>query len=418
MLRNGFLRITQDTVLNVFMWSDPTISVICLLLFTLTCLYPVLLFLLPNILLIGIAFVSHPRISGMEPQRTYTIPPKISPQEYKLNMQFIQNFMGTVCQLVDNAIIQYHEHLAWRNEDHTMKIIQLSIASMPIVIIVYLVVPFNLMCLFGGWGAFLINSPIKDHMNEILPILKDIMQPAVKAKQRISELTINSDALPGDSTSSLTLNQHPIMSPTSTANASPDTPSSAPATMSATSKNTAHLTIYENQRKVNAIYVQTSTGNDPPPYSDIQGTIPFPCPKDYKPPPGYTFLNEWHVDSQWAPVDDNGWCLTDDDFKKTNPEVHTTRRRKWARIVVMDDQSDARNSGIKKRTSVSTMPMIMKSQGSLTDPKWNSPPMRSSSLFNMKSHDDKSTDEEIIEEIEDSMITEPTEEHIYEYSYK
>eukprot|EP00835_Amoeboradix_gromovi_P001570 NODE_74_length_23402_cov_1.166974.p3 type:complete len:473 gc:universal NODE_74_length_23402_cov_1.166974:22744-21326(-) len=401
LLRIGFLRSTEQMLLNILLWSDPTISIICLLIFTLLCLYPILLFLLPNLAVIFISIVSHPRLSGMKPQHTYLVPPKTSHQEYKLNLQFIQNLMFNASAAIDSVVIQYHEHLAWRNEEHTMKVIQFSIACIPIVIIVYLFFPFNIICLIVGWSLFLINSPLKDHIHEISPIIKDIIQPAVKAKRRISNIDIRSDGLPGDTTAtSMSSTNHPVLS-------SPDTSSSAPATFSSQVTNTANLTIFENQRLIEGIYVATCLGNDPPPYSDIQGTIPFPAPGDYKTPPGYEFLNEWHIDSQWNKVDDEGWCLCDDEFNPTLPEKHVSRKRKWTRIAVKKDT----------RTPLlgAVIPTIMKSQGSLTD----YPPARSSSLHDFKMFDDKSTDEEIVEYVEDSDINEGAEDqHIYEYSYE
>ena len=412
-LRVSFLRHTERVFLNILMWTDPTVTIIALLTFTLVCFHPILLFLFPNLAVITIAVLSHPKLTGMEPQHTYVIPPKTTPQEYKLNMQHIQNLMGNLSFLIDTIIIQYNDHLAWRNEDHTMKIIQLSVATIPIAIITYLVVPFNIMCLIVGWVVFLSHSPIKEHVNDLIPIVRDIMKPAIKAKDRITISIASSEGLPGDtSSSSMSKSQHSMLLPSQSAAATSDSASATHNKLPP--NNTVHLAIYENQRLVEHEYVPTISGNDPPSFSDLQGTIPFPSPSQYKTPPGYTFLNEWHVDSQWAPVDKEGWCLCDDLFNKVDPTLHSTRRRRWTRIVVKDDP--IMDGEIKKRIS---NPTILKSQGSLTDSiaDVNSPPLRSSSLYNFKIHDAKSTDEEIIEEIEDDSIQSPTEEVTYVYSY-
>ena len=393
MLRIKFLRTTERILLNIIMWTDPTFSILAILAYTLVCLYPVLLFILPNIAIASIGILSHPKVSGKEPQQTYTIPPKTSPQDYKFNMQYIQNLMGNSATMIDTIVLQYHEHLTWKQEQHTMKIVQLSFASIPIVIIIYMMIPLRVMFLLGGWTVFLINSPLKDHIHDIAPLVKELMQPAVKVTKRVNSISVKNDALPGDTRQSLSIKSHPIL------------PADSPSSAVAHTEETTNLTIYENQKSVNGSYVPTSSSvEDPPAYSDQQGSIPFPSPENYKPPPGYSFVNEWHIDKQWAPVDEEGWCLTDKDYKKTDKTLATTRRRKWIRVV-------CKSNSERKRLS---NPIIMKSQGSLTDFE-NRPPMRSSSLIKM---DDKSTDEEIIEEYEDSTITSPLEEHIYEYSYK
>ena len=196
MLRNSFMRITSNTIQNVLSWKDPSVSVIFLIAYSLICYYPVLFFLLPNAVMIAVAVLAHPRFSGLDPQRKYTVPPKISPQDYMSNMQYIQNFMEEQCDWVDGNTIYYNEELSWRNEKMTIKIIQEKLAVMPIIVVVYMFVPIRYLFLLAGWRAFLVNSPLKDAINELSGLFTDKYIPEAKdkVKNKIIEMRKKSDA--------------------------------------------------------------------------------------------------------------------------------------------------------------------------------------------------------------------------------
>ena len=295
--RVGFMRNFELNVLNLFMWTDPNVTIKYFLIFSLVCLYPLLFFLMPSLIFIYGIVMAHPSITKQPPPEKYDIPTKISAQEYKLNLQYIQNLQGSLSEKVDASNIAYYEKRIWRNANTTKAELTKYIISLPIIVIIYYTIPVNIVWLLLGWFKFYEHSPLR---SALLPWFESISKTA-KAKA-IETVKSRADSVSSlESLTNIDLKQ---------------------------SEDTAPFVIYENQRKFDKEYRHTSSdvSDDFPPFSNKKGSVMFPNPEEYQAPTGFEFKSEWCVTE---------WMLCDDKFNKIDATLHSTRRRKWVRMICL-----------------------------------------------------------------------------------
>lgn len=199
--RVGPMRQAEGFVLDLFMWKDPVQSTLALFVYTLFCLYPYLLLVLPQIIVTivvvkcyyskaektmkckkkngaTVADSLHPNAQVSTSSTTTTsvkLPsspsdyngPSLSVNDYTNNLQWIQNFVGNYADMYD--IISQQAYLVnWSDEKRTWEVLKITWISLTTVLIVTYFMPLRFLALFGGIGAFLSNTAFARAAKETL----------------------------------------------------------------------------------------------------------------------------------------------------------------------------------------------------------------------------------------------------------
>ncbi|KAF8924864.1 integral peroxisomal membrane peroxin-domain-containing protein [Dissophora ornata] len=220
----------QDKIEDIMTWKDPWNTTFVLVLYCFVCIYPMLLFLLPQAIMATIMIYFLQQKSIRQQQKILGIknPPKItnpnpsskqrSPEEeyilaqeklhhnryhvyhdedyfenpsgsssddeeerrstgvqYLSNMQHIQNMMGDISQAHD-VIKPLFKHLDWSDEAEATMIVQGTMAAFVGMSLVMWLVPWRLVFMMGGAGGMLTNSPWgKVAVKELGPLGMDIV---------------------------------------------------------------------------------------------------------------------------------------------------------------------------------------------------------------------------------------------------
>ncbi|RKP07274.1 hypothetical protein THASP1DRAFT_9386, partial [Thamnocephalis sphaerospora] len=170
--RAGALGAAENAVKYVFTWQSPSTTMLCMLVYAILCFYPILLVLIPHLVVaqiiisnyfkrareIAMARSGHQPIKRVEthPLGGLSTTSATSVGEYKANMQYIQNFMGTFADTYDLVAEQLH-HLDWSDPQHTANIFKLVLLAMVGTLVTFYFIPINLLLLVGGEFAFISN---------------------------------------------------------------------------------------------------------------------------------------------------------------------------------------------------------------------------------------------------------------------
>ncbi|KAI9302304.1 integral peroxisomal membrane peroxin-domain-containing protein [Cunninghamella echinulata] len=297
---------------DVYNWKSTTKSLIYVSLWTLFCLYPMVVTLLPPVLIVLLFFRS-----GIQhrPANLVLLPryDESSP-EYYVNLERMQTFMVFMIRLYDN--LSYHLQHASLNENVYRL---LFVMSLGLTVLLYFVGRWVILLL--GLVLLLNKTWVGTTLETSIQLAMEILQTMVDVFQR------------------LCLPHHHA------------------------SKTTVEVSLYENQRWwASNGYTSQLLRSERTPWSNITGTEPLPNKDDMPPPSHYEWVDDgWLLDmtGPWSDdilglvtmieCDSEGWVYTD--HKWTNPRSRPdtlpgekdsarplTRRRRWYRKakLIMD----------------------------------------------------------------------------------
>ncbi|TPX59554.1 hypothetical protein PhCBS80983_g02436 [Powellomyces hirtus] len=284
----------QDDVTEVLTWQNPPKTVIVMVTYIFLCIYPTLLIVAPQMLLIYIIMGNYYKKTKKDVvgQKTSTN------VQYLKNMQFIQNSMGMFCEGYED-VKKNSKALDWSNEEETIHILKMAVASMFGVIFVVRMIPFNYIMLLGGVAMFLQNTALFRAASTTLPpvLMKKLQIQVDNIREAIREARKAGDG------------------------------------------STVTVTLFENQRWWAGLgWIPHLLRSERGPWSDETGQIAR-TPKDiYEPPQDcgeWLWADaDWRLDVGWSDVDEQGWQYTDHVW--SNPKTKAamsslTRRRMWVR---------------------------------------------------------------------------------------
>ncbi|KAF8988710.1 hypothetical protein BGZ52_003314 [Haplosporangium bisporale] len=216
----------QDKIEDVMTWKDPWNTTFVLVLYCFVCIYPMLLFLLPQCIMATIMIYffqqkssrQQQRILNIRPPTTITPAPSNIPAEveyiaaqekahhnrhhvyhdedyldqpsssdseedaerkslavqYLSNLQHIQNMMGDISEAHD-VLKPMFAHLDWSDEAEAVMIVQATMAAFVGMSVVMWIVPWRWVFMVGGASGMLANSPWgKVVIKELVPLGKDV----------------------------------------------------------------------------------------------------------------------------------------------------------------------------------------------------------------------------------------------------
>ncbi|KAI9346390.1 Peroxin/Dysferlin domain-containing protein [Zopfochytrium polystomum] len=339
-LRFGPVANSKDVILDLLAWKDPLVSAACMLAYVILCIYPILVLVLPQLVILGIIAYNYRQrqTQPADPSPVNIDPPvpdnpnteelfrkmsKLAKSQYAKNLQFLQNLMGVYCDAYDQAV-ELAGILDWSDADRTQQILNVTLAAIPGALVAYYFVPLNWVALVAGLVLFLQGTSLWATVTVNVPKVLHAKFYAVAA------------ALVG-------------MLPL------PDTMGAAAAGLpqggggeSKAAKRTGEKSnsraelavaeIFENQRWWAGIgWANYLLSGERQGWSDAAGNT-VPGPLAGKEPPsvdGWEWdADAWTLDHSWTATDANGWVYTDhywEDPLPTAGMVSLTRRRRWIR---------------------------------------------------------------------------------------
>lgn len=204
-MRVGPIVWLQDTAVEVLTWQTPLKSVLAILSWILLCkshlslcipylkltnrsgLYPLLLAILPQIILISVAFYRYYRKTKHLAMNKSKYGQNI---QYLKNLQFIQNFIGHCANFYD-VIQGYLQKLDWEDEHETWMIVKWIFYSIFGTGIVVMLAPLQYLAMVGGLVAFMANAPFFKAATTVLP---PVVMSSVKEKMETLRERVQSSA--------------------------------------------------------------------------------------------------------------------------------------------------------------------------------------------------------------------------------
>ncbi|KNE66337.1 hypothetical protein AMAG_10559 [Allomyces macrogynus ATCC 38327] len=410
--RVGGVHAFQNTVQDVFTWRNKTMTLLVLAVFTLVCLYPRVLAVAPQLLIVyamSIGYYEHTKerakleLKGKAvkprapPRMDADLAPKLSSAELRDNLQFVQNSMGMFVDIYDAVMLFTRQYANWDLPENATAFLKLVAASTLPAFLLVTFVPLNHIILVAGWLVFLGNTPLVIAMRETLaPVVAEKMaekwQQAkqvarqwpevmkVKPRKRRARRTGVSGRESGSETNGNTAAGAASgkVAPSSASVAGTSNSSAVPLDNSAAQvpdEGQYMVAIFENQRWWLGLgFLNALLSTERPAWSDYSGTIPLPPKTTYAPPPGFDFVeDDWHVDRTWsvATPDVDGWVYSDHLWgspRSSGGVGMLTRRRKWVRRVVRrPDPADleAARMLMQRAGSVASMNMSGSATGTL-----------------------------------------------------
>ncbi|ORX59793.1 hypothetical protein DM01DRAFT_1405272 [Hesseltinella vesiculosa] len=301
---------------NIYTWQDPIKSCTWIVVWTLLCLWPALITLLPPICIMLMFF----RAGIHEKPANLVLLPRFdeSSPEYYVNLERMQAYMVFLIRLYDN--MSYHLQHASLNAPVYRLLFVASCGSTVLLYLVgrYLMLAFGLLVLLNQTRlGFVIETGMQLAM-EVTQTVLDLLQPLFAKRSP----------------------PHAVQ-----------------------------VSLYENQRWWTGTgYTAQLLRNERTPWSNITGTEPLPSKDDMPPPSQYDWAEDtWQLDMSgpWVDdrlglvtmveCDDKGWVYTD--HKWTNPRNRPeplengkdvsrplTRRRRWYRNAIPKQASSVKKS--------------------------------------------------------------------------
>ncbi|KAJ3181740.1 hypothetical protein HDU87_000758 [Geranomyces variabilis] len=284
----------QEDVIEVLTWQNPPKTVIVMVTYIFLCIYPTLLIVAPQMLLIYMIMRNYYAKAKKE-----AIGQKTSGNvQYLKNMQFIQNSMGMFCEAYED-VKKNSKALDWSNEEQTIHILKIAVGSMFGVIFVVRMIPFNYLMLLGGVAMFLQNTALFRAASTTLPpvLMKKLQSQVDNIRDAIRDARKAGDG------------------------------------------STVTVTLFENQRWWAGLgWIPHLLRSERGPWSDETGQISRAPKEVYELPQDcgeWTWCeDDWRLDVGWSDVDEQGWQYTDHVWSnaKTKAAMSSlTRRRMWVR---------------------------------------------------------------------------------------
>ncbi|KAJ7117726.1 integral peroxisomal membrane peroxin-domain-containing protein [Mycena epipterygia] len=162
----------QDRIEEIILWKRGwKVTGVWIAAYAFFCYFPRLLFLIPQIILIGIILATHPETTHKPPPAPEA-PAEAGSVDWQANIQAIQNLMGLVAD-AEIALQPYIPYLTHR-KPHTPHILTLLVISLfPMIALVSLpVFPVRAVCLFLGIAPLLLTHPtIRMHLPSLAALL-------------------------------------------------------------------------------------------------------------------------------------------------------------------------------------------------------------------------------------------------------
>ncbi|KAJ3024352.1 hypothetical protein HKX48_000027 [Thoreauomyces humboldtii] len=306
----------QDDVTEVLTWQNPPKTVIVMVTYIFLCIYPTLLIVAPQMLLIYMIMRNY-----YQKAKKDAVGSKTSGNvQYLKNMQFIQNSMGMFCEGYED-VKKSSKVLDWSNEEETIHVLKVAVASMFGVIVVVRMIPFNYIMLLGGVAVFLQNTALFRAASTTLPpvLMKKLQSQVDSIREAIREARKAGDG------------------------------------------SFVTVTLFENQRWWAGLgWIPHLLRSERGPWSDETGQITRAAKEDFQLPQEGEWQwadDAWRLDVGWSDVDEQGWKYTDHSWEngKTKAAMSSlTRRRMWVRKMRL--LKPAANAGaIEPATSTSTI---------------------------------------------------------------
>ncbi|KAJ3156326.1 hypothetical protein HDU89_004108 [Geranomyces variabilis] len=284
----------QEDVIEVLTWQNPPKTVIVMVTYIFLCIYPTLLIVAPQMLLIYMIMRNYYAKAKKE-----AVGQKTSGNvQYLKNMQFIQNSMGMFCEAYED-VKKNSKALDWSNEEETIHILKIAVGSMFGVIFVVRMIPFNYLMLLGGVAMFLQNTALFRAASTTLPpvLMKKLQTQVDNIRDAIRDARKAGDG------------------------------------------STVTVTLFENQRWWAGLgWIPHLLRSERGPWSDETGQISRAPKEVYELPQDcgeWTWCeDDWRLDVGWSDVDEQGWQYTDHVWSnaKTKAAMSSlTRRRMWVR---------------------------------------------------------------------------------------
>jgi hypothetical protein len=189
----------NESAIKLFTWHSPTNTIMFLLAYTLLCLHPILLTILPQCIVLGLMVkFYHQRADQImnnkpvpQPHKIGS-PPKLSPSasELKVAFQSIQNTMGQVSDIYD-AGYNFYRMIDWSNSELTQDVLIKTLISILVTLIVVSFIPINYIFLVGGVGAFIANTPIVKAISiTIAPIALNYLKRLLEQPKIVQSLVL------------------------------------------------------------------------------------------------------------------------------------------------------------------------------------------------------------------------------------
>eukprot|EP00158_Paraphelidium_tribonemae_P007439 Partr_v1_DN28244_c3_g1_i1_m76019 putative Integral peroxisomal membrane peroxin len=355
-MKVGPLSALQYRIEGIFAWAVPSETFLVMAIYTLLCLNPFLLMLLPHLAFIGLigynyyihlgeqASKKKSKLSKQDSSRSIKpIDPKqIYPEEihYRKNMQFIQNTMGMYCDIYEACAV-LHSKIDWSDAEMTRNILSGCVASFAVLLIVFSWIPWNIVFLVAGLIAFAMNTAVGLAVQSL--IIRTIKANTDNLDiHRLAASVFRLDAAQSSFRPNGT-STHPVLT----------------------------VEIFENQRWWAGLgWISHMLRNERSSWSDLEGTITLKSKDSYHSPTAfldhglaftdskareripdsmlklswkYPTDSDWVLDRNWNAadnLDEDAWAYTDHKWHHVNLKdggSFITRRRRWIRNVTVDE---------------------------------------------------------------------------------
>ncbi|KAJ3293946.1 hypothetical protein HK104_004102 [Borealophlyctis nickersoniae] len=288
----------QDELIAVVTWENPYKTGVVLAVYVVLCLYPMLLTILPQLVILYI--IARKYYERVATEATPASRPKVDRSaQYMKNMQFLQNTMGIYFEMYE-AFEQTATLLSWSNPADTIQALKLTILSIFVVLLTVSFVPIRYLFLVGGVSIFLYNIALVRSLLTTVPaaVLEKLQHSVERVKEKMDGNGI----------------------------------------VGAEEDKSRAVVLFENQRWWAGLgWIHYLLTHERPAWT-TPSLQPSP-PKDLVHPPSASLEwadEDWMVDYKWAEVDDKGWCYTDHYWQLPRAKAgfsSVTRRRKWVRRV-------------------------------------------------------------------------------------
>ncbi|KAJ6520846.1 integral peroxisomal membrane peroxin-domain-containing protein [Mycena capillaripes] len=150
----------QDRIEEIVLWKRGwKVTSTWIAAYAFFCYFPRLLFLLPQLILIGIILATHPETTHKPPPAPEA-PAEAGTVDWQANIQAIQNLMGSVAD-AETALQPYIPYITNRKPQTPHILTLLIISLLPMMALVSLpAFPVRTVCLFLGIAPLLLTHPI------------------------------------------------------------------------------------------------------------------------------------------------------------------------------------------------------------------------------------------------------------------
>ncbi|KAJ3249375.1 hypothetical protein HDU78_003161 [Chytriomyces hyalinus] len=354
LVRLGFIVDAKDFVEAVLDWKDPTLSTLLLTAFLAACAYPILIFVLPQVILALALLFKYISRSANPPPPPPPVPPPVSDlqsviqhlgsERYIRNFTFLQNSNGLFCATYDSLASLHEEHLSWRKPEKTLFVLKTLIASIPFCIATWYFLPgwcIRTGIALGGSCMLLERTWIFVFVVHVAP--KVFYQRGVAMLEKfVTSLPLPdsvADSVAGAGFGYLLGKSGPNVSADSTGEDSLAEDQTDDSSMT-TPNGRILVEVYENQRWwAGPGWSSTMLVEERAAWSNEAGTLKLAEKSAGNAPPleNHVWLDEdWTLDMEWSATDSDGWIYTDHNWMHASSSAaitSLTRRRRWIRAM-------------------------------------------------------------------------------------